>query len=141
MDVFLGMPNISIQDRAEEVSSNTLPPQFRTWLDFYDSISPENQQDPKIKWAAVLTADEYYARYNLWPHAINKDHCIILSGEIDRDFMLARIAERLLPTRFDKNELDRLRREQYTSDGYKASAGYREMENLFEILSTVSRRK
>jgi hypothetical protein len=136
------MPNIRIQNKAEELSENVLPPNCHTWLEFYDRLKPEMQQENgEIVWSQTFTPDEYMYQFGRWPEAVNLEREVILAGRIKRDFMLARIAEQLLPARLDMSALDELRRKQYKADSYQASEAYRDSVSYLEPLFKVARPK
>lgn len=102
------MQNIPIQDKAEEFSVDALPPHCQTWLGFYDSLSLDLQQEVDITWSEYFTADDYQARFGRWPHALNEQRVILVGGMVNRDFMLARLAEELLTVRLASSKVAQL---------------------------------
>jgi hypothetical protein len=102
------MQNIPTQDKAEEFSLDALPPHCQTWLEFYDSLSADLQQETDINWSEYFTADDYRTRFGKWPHALNEQQVILVGGMVNRDFMLARIAEELLKVRLASSKVAQL---------------------------------
>jgi len=135
------MQNIPIQDKAEEFSLDALPPHCQTWLEFYDNLSPDLQQEVDINWSEYFTADDYQARFGRWPHALNEKRVILVGGIVNRDFMLARIAEELLALRLSSSKVEQLQEWLHNSGSQaqspEASWAYtrasEELRPLFEV--------
>lgn len=143
------MQNIPIQDKAEEFSLDALPPHCQTWLEFYDSLSPELQQEVDINWSEYFTADDYQARFGRWPHALNEQRVILVGGMVNRDFMLARLAEELLAIRLPTSKVEQLQEWLQNSiqqaESPDASWAYtrasEELRPLFEVASATANKK
>ncbi|MFD2218414.1 hypothetical protein [Hymenobacter bucti] len=135
------MPNIPIQDKAEEFTLDALPPHCQTWLTFYDSLSPDLQQEADINWSEYFTADDYQAQFGRWPHALNEQRVILVAGMVNRDFMLARIAEELFKVRLSESKVVQLQQwlQNSISQASSADASWaysktsEELRPLFEV--------
>lgn len=103
------MQNIPIQAKAEEFSLDVLPPHCQTWLEFYDSLTTDLQQESAINWSEFFTANDYQAQFGRPPHALNEQGIIVVGGIVNRDFMLARLAEELLQARLPSSKVGQLR--------------------------------
>lgn len=140
-EVALGMQNIPIQDKAEEFYLDSLPPHCQTWLEFYDRLSPELQQEADINWSEYFTADAYQARFGRLPHALNEQQVILVGGMVYRDTMLARIAQELLALRLPASKVAQLQEWLHNSSSQAqspdASWAYtkagEELRPLFEV--------
>jgi hypothetical protein len=127
------MRHIPTRKKAEQVSANTFPPHYQSWLDFYDSLSPDIQHGTgEITWAQFFTAHEYRHQFGAWPPALNRDNEILVGSKVNREFMLARIAEQLLAARLDKTAIEELRSKQYTADSDEASEACRAIDSILE---------
>jgi hypothetical protein len=102
------MQNIPIQEKAEEFSLDSLPPHCQTWLEFYDGLTADLQQESAINWNEYFTAPDYQARFGKLPHSLNEQQVILVGGIVNRDFMLARIAEELLKARLPESKVGQL---------------------------------
>jgi hypothetical protein len=70
--------------------TNVLPPNCQNWLQFYDGLPEDLRNEPKTKTRIVGERGDmdFYL--------------------IEREYMLARVAEELLPSRYSRNELHAL---------------------------------
>jgi len=144
------MQNIPIQDKAEEFSLDALPPHCQTWLEFYDGLSPDLQQEVDINWSEYFTAEDYQAQFGRWPHALNEQQVILVGGMVNRDFMLARLAEELLAARLPNSKVNQLQEwlqnSMHQAESPDASWAYtrasEELHPLFEAaLATANKKK
>ena len=135
------MQNIPIQEKAEEFSLDILPPHCQTWLEFYDGLTSDLQQESAINWTEFFTAQDYHARFGKWPHALNEQQVILVGGIVNRDFMLARIAEELLNARLPESKVGQLQewlqnsisQAQSPDESWAYTKASEELRPLFEV--------
>ena len=86
---------------------NVLPLRFRTWLACYDSIPESQRQASHFRFYQGLTKNQFARVYGYAqpPHMTGK-----AEHYIEREWLLARIAEELLPTRLTITEWQELKK-------------------------------
>lgn len=87
--------------------TNQLPATFRTWLEFYDSIPVELRELPELR--TVIRMDR-----RTFEELTGEGLGRLVEGQaaytIEREYLLARIGEELLPSRLAKKDVNELER-------------------------------
>lgn len=86
---------------------NQLPPQFHSWLEFYDDLMQgveEMREEAVLQVEVELSRDNY--QWHFMQELPGSYRSAIITYHITRDFMLARVAELLLPARYSMAELE-----------------------------------
>lgn len=93
-------------DRLPPVLHNVLPLRFRTWAALYDSIPESQRQEPHFQFFQGVTKKQFARVYGYAQpaHIVGKAEHLI-----DREWLLARIGEELLPARLTITEWKELR--------------------------------
>ena len=116
---------------------NALPARCRSWLAFYDEIPVEYREEKNLRHCIRVSREEYVAAGGQ-PAAFDFEHNI--EYRIDREFMLARIGEELLPSRLHKKDVDGLERAMYEAGKYTPH-GFSGAVNLLTPIWAVARDK
>lgn len=92
-------------DQFPPVLRNVLPLRFRTWVALYDDIPASQRQQPHFQFFQGLTTRQFARVYGYPqpPHLIGKAEYMI-----EREWLLARIGEELLPTRLTRSQFKEL---------------------------------
>ncbi|GGG34164.1 hypothetical protein [Hymenobacter glacieicola] len=89
--------NYSFKEEAEtQRIQNELPSNYRSWLEFYDSIPAEHREAQVLR--TTYHGAEYYAKGTKPKEYV-----------IQREYLLARLAEELLPLRITEGDYHNLR--------------------------------
>lgn len=103
------------------VLHNLLPLRFRTWVALYDEIPESQRQQPHFQFFQGLTKKQFARVYGYPqpPHLVGKAEYVI-----DREWLLARIGEELLPTRLTRAQYREL------NDALRSTQGLTTSERL-----------
>lgn len=101
----LGIMNT--EDQFPPPLHNILPLRFNTWLACYDSIPESQRQESHFRFYQALTRNQFARLYGY-----SQPSQVIGKAEhlIEREWLLARIGEELLPARLTVSEWQEIRR-------------------------------
>jgi hypothetical protein len=133
----------NILPRAAEHFVNELPPRYRDWLDLYDSVEEQNRSlKEDLQLVERIDADAFYTAYHKMPAQLDIDRRIAVTYKIEWDFILARVAELLLPARLTKRDIYGLRMKAQAAQSYDDYTAYMlNVSNLLEPLWKVALNK
>jgi hypothetical protein len=125
--------------KAQQALINALPSRYKTWLKFYDAIPLEYREEKSLRWLNEVSREEFLATYP--EQAADAPMLVAFNIEyrIDREWMLARIAEELLPSRLYKGDINTLEQALHRAGKYDSSAIFMKGVNLLTPLWEVSR--
>jgi hypothetical protein len=103
------------------VLHNLLPLRFHTWVALYDEIPESQRQQSHFQFFQGLTTKQFARVYGYSQplHLVGKAEYVI-----DREWLLARIGEELLPTRLTKSQFREL------NDALRSAQGLTVSERL-----------
>jgi hypothetical protein len=81
-----------------------LPPGFKNWLEFYDNIPVEHREAETVQYLRFYDAPDVMGLFGVVP--IHREPQVQVVHSVRREYMLARVAEVLLPARLSKDDLD-----------------------------------
>ena len=117
--------------------TNQLPATFRTWLEFYDSIPVELRELPELR--TVIRMDR-----RTFEELAGEGLGRLVEGQaeytIEREYLLARIGEELLPSRLAKKDVNELERAMYEASKYTPHS-FHGAVNLLTPIWAVARDK
>ena len=95
--------------------ANELPATFRNWLDFYDSLPVELRAASSLRTRIRMDRRTFE---EVTGEGLGRLVEGIVEYTIDREYLLARVAEELLPSRLHKKEVNELERAMYEASKY-----------------------
>jgi hypothetical protein len=127
--------------RVQQPFINVLPSRYKTWLKFYDAIPVEYRDEKQLRQLEEVSRSEFLQLYP--EQAADADILVVFYVEyrIDREWMLARIAEELLPARMIKSDINTLESALHQASKYDSSVLFAKRADLLTPLWQVSRDK
>lgn len=110
------------EPKPHQVLYNALPLRYKTWLKFYDSIAVAYREAAYYRCIEQVTFQQYELLFGQQSHADRMLVDFAIEYEISREFMLARIALELLPSRLKKQDISTLENALHSASKYDGSA-------------------
>lgn len=117
---------------------NVLPIAYKTWLDFYDSIPEQYRQERMYSCLIEVNDEQYIQLYGEKPAPLSMNRA---KYEISREWLLARVAEQMLPSRLTRENVNTLESALHQAGKYDSSDIFAKGIELLTPIWAVAKKK